>query len=314
MFPFSADKPFTREVGEFSLRRFLERLFLDDWVMKLIALIITLGLWIGVTGSRTPTTERIENVALKLRTSNTMEITDLPFKEVALVVTGDNHKINQIRRENISVSVNLIDAQPGNFVMQLTPDNVEVNLPSGVRIEQVQPSKISFKVETVERREIPVKAETMDNLPEGFEIYGVTVVPQKIPARGPASYVNSIDFIATEKIDLKDKKEDFTAQQVPLNVMNSKVTVVDESVVNVFFRIGERRIERLFIVPVKNSATKRTATIVLYGGRTLLNSITSEDIQVELVRNESNAESLVLTFPSQIQGKVEIRKQQLNGK
>jgi YbbR domain-containing protein len=308
------DKILTGEQGEFSFKRLLERLFIDDWMMKLLALIITLGLWFGVTGSRKPTTERLENIALKLRTSNSMEITELPFKEVALVLTGDNRKIDQIRRENLTVSVDLIDAKPGNFAMQLTPDNVEVDLPAGVRIEQVLPSKISFKLETVEKREITVKAETMDNLPEGFEIYGISVIPQKIPVRGPTTYIDSLDSISTDKIDLKDHKEDFTAAQVPLNVMNAKVTVVDESVVNVFFRIGERRVERLFIVPVKNSKDRRTATIVLYGARTLLNSITAEDLQVELVKNAANAESIAVALPSLTEGKVEIRKQVLNGR
>lgn len=310
MFSFSLDKIFPNLDGKFSFRNLLERLFLDDWMMKLIALIITLGLWFGVTGLRTPTTERLENVALKLRISNSMEITDLPFKEVALVVTGDNRKIAQIRRDNLTVSVNLIDAQPGNFAMQLTPDNVEVELPTGVRIEQVQPSKISFKLETVERRDITVKAETVDNLPAEFEIYGVSVNPQKVPVRGPSSYISSLDYISTDKIDLKDRKEDFTAQQVPLNVMNSKVAVVDEAVVNVFFRIGERRVERLFVVPVRNSDEKQTATIVLYGARTLLNSIKSEDILVELEKDGA----LITRFPAELDGKVEIRKRTLNGR
>ncbi len=314
MFSFSIDKTLPGGLGDFSFKRLFERLFFDDWMMKLIALIITLGLWFGVTGLRTPTTERLKSVSLKLRISNSMEITNSPIEEVDLVVTGDNRKIDQIRLEDLTVSINLVDVQPGERTVQLSPDNVDVDLPSGVRLEGIQPSKIAIKLEIVEKREIAVKAETEDNLPEGFELYGVSVIPQKVPVRGPSSYINSVDYISTEKIDLKDKTSDFTAQQVPLNSANPKISVVDETVVNVFFRIGERRIERLFIVPVRNLKEKRTATIVLYGTRALLNSLSAENIHVEIKTNDSNAESLVLSFPAEIQGKVEIRKQQLNGR
>lgn len=313
MFLFSIEKFFPDQQSEISFRHLLRRIFLDDWLMKLIALVITLALWFGVTGFRTPWTERLKSVSLQLRISNDMEITNSPIQEVDLVVTGDKRKIEQIRREDLIISLDLTNAQPGDRVVQITPENVNVNFPTGVRLEEVQPSRISVNLEMVEKREIPVKAETGNNLPEGYEIYGVSVIPQKIPIRGPISYINSIDYISTEKIDLENRQTDFTAQQVPLKISNPKITIVDETVVDVFFRIGEKRIERLFIVPVKNEE-KRTATVVLYGARSLLNAVNSEDLQVELSKTESNADSLNLILPAEIQGKVEIRKLQINGR
>lgn len=313
MFSFSKEKFFPDEQSEISFRHLLRRIFLDDWLMKLIALVITLALWFGVTGFRTPTTERLKSVSLQLRISNEMEITNDPHLVVDLVVTGDKRKIDQIRREDLIVQLDLTNAQPGDRVVQITPENVNVNFPTGVRLEEVQPSRISVNLEMVEKREIPVKAEIGNNLPEGYEIYGVSVIPQKVPIRGPISYINSIDYISTEKIDLENRQTDFTAQQVPLNISNPKITIVDETVVDVFFRIGEKRIERLFIVPVKNEE-KRTATVVLYGARSLLNAVNSEDLQVELSKTESNTDSLNLILPGELQGKVEIRKLQINGR
>ncbi|HNU09206.1 MAG TPA: hypothetical protein PKO33_15670, partial [Pyrinomonadaceae bacterium] len=45
----------------------LRKVFLEDWTMKLIALVITLALWFGVSGLREPKTERLRSVALNLR-------------------------------------------------------------------------------------------------------------------------------------------------------------------------------------------------------------------------------------------------------
>ncbi|MEZ5427730.1 MAG: CdaR family protein [Pyrinomonadaceae bacterium] len=317
MFQFSIEKIerlFPKPKEEFSFRYILQRLFLDDWLMKLIALIITLALWLGVTGLGTTTEERIRNVEIKLRVSNEMEITNSPQQEVDLVVVGDKRKINQIRREDLKPSLDLVDTPPGDRTIELTPETVNLQLPTGVKLKEIQPSKIPIKLEMVESREIPVKAEIANNVPDGFEIYGVSVIPQKVPARGPASYINSIQYISTEKIDVKDRREDFTAPQVPLNIANPKVRVIEETAVDVFFRIGEKRIERLFIVPVKNEKEERTATIVLYGARSLLNALRSEDIQIQSVKTDLDDDSLSLTLPPGVQEKVEVRKMQLNGR
>lgn len=308
------DKLFPNEQGEFSFRRMLQSVFLDDWLMKLIALVITLALWFGVTGLRTPIERRLENVTLKVRVSNEMVITNIPIEKVDLIVRGDKNKLDPIREEDIIVSIDLLNAQSGDRTIEITPENVNLELPNGVKLEEVQPSKIAIKLEAVEKREINVRAETENNLPEGFEIYGISVIPQKVPVRGPASFINSIEHISTERIDLSNRQTDFTAQQVPLNITNSKITIVDETVVDVFFRIGEKRIERLFIVPVKNASEKRNATVILYGARSLLNSIKSEDLQVEIVRSETNTDTLNLNLPAELQGQVEIRKLQINGR
>lgn len=311
---FSLEKIFQKEEQEFSFKRLFRQIFLDDWMMKLIALTITLALWLGVTGLGTTEDERLRGIELNLGVSNEMEITKSPIKKVDLVVSGDTRKINQIKRDDLILFYDLKNELPGERTIELTPETVTIDLPAGVRLREIQPSRIDITLEIVEKREIPIRAETENNLPDGFEIYGVSVIPQRIPARGPASYISSIDHISTEKIDLSGHRGDFTAQQVPLNVANLKLTLIDETTVNVFFRIGEKRIERLFIVPVKKEGEKRTATVVLYGARTLLNELKGDSLQVEMVDSEAAEGSLRLVLPNNLQGQVEIRKLQINGR
>ncbi|MGI8883104.1 MAG: hypothetical protein ACR2IA_02545, partial [Pyrinomonadaceae bacterium] len=85
-------------------KRLFRKIFIEDWLMKLFALVITLALWLGVSGLRAPITTRLNNIVLQPRISNELEITNSPVTEVALVVTGDSRKIDQIRRENLIVS------------------------------------------------------------------------------------------------------------------------------------------------------------------------------------------------------------------
>ncbi|MCU1288142.1 MAG: DisA protein [Acidobacteria bacterium] len=309
MFP--TEKFALTEPQQAFFKRLFRKIFIEDWLMKLVALIITLALWLGVSGLRAPITTRLSNVVLQPRISNNMEITNTPVTEVALVVTGDSRKIDQIKPENLIVSFDLTDVEASDMIVHLTPENVNVDLPTGVRLEEIQPNKIAIKLETVEEREIPVKAELEGGLPENLEIFSQTVLPAKVRVRGPSSYIKSLDFVPTEKINLENQQSDFTAKQVSLNVSNPKATILDTAV-DVVFRIGEKRIERIFLVPLKNEIADQKATVILYGPRSILENINPESLQVEMIKNETGNDSLQLNLPAEIQEQVEIRKLKIN--
>ncbi len=307
------DKFFPKKERQFSIRQLLRRVFLDDWLIKVVALIITFALWLGVTGLRDATTARLKNIALNLRVSNNIEVTNSPVEEVDLVVTGDKRKIDQINPRDLVVSLDLTEVQAGDRTVQITPQNVIVELPTGVKLEEVQPNKIAVKLEAVLERAIPVRPETQGSVADGFEVYGTAVLPNKVNVRGPESYINSLDFVSTERIDLESHNADFTAQQVGLNIVNPKVTLID-TVVDVVFKVGEKRNERLFIIPVQAENKSETATVVLYGAHSVLDALKSENLGVENVKTESGENSLRLVIPANIQGKVEIRKFKINPK
>lgn len=300
-----------KENWQFSLRRLLRRVFLDDWLIKAVALFITVTLWLGVTGLRAPVTVRLRNIPLNLRVSNDIEITNSPVQEVALEVTGDKRKIEQLNVRDLIVSLDLTDVPAGERTVQIAPENVSVELPTGVRLEKIEPNKIAVKLEAVEEREVAVRAETEGAVGENSEIYSQTVSPNNVRVRGPASFVKSLDFISTEKINLEDRQENFVVRQVALNVVNPKVTLLDTAV-DVNFVIGEKRIERLFAIPVSIETGNRTVSAVLYGGRSILESLKVEDLRVEIVKNEAGENSPNLVLPAEIQGQVEVRKLKIN--
>ncbi len=306
------EKFFQKGEWQFSFRHLFRRIFLDDWLIKVIALFITVALWLGVTGLRAPTTERLRDITLKSRVSDTIEVTNISVQEVDLLVTGDKRKIDQIKQENLIVVLDLTDVQAGDRTIQITSENVNVELPTGVRLEEVQPNKIAVKLETITEREIAVKVETEGTVPENFEVYSKTIAPQKVRVRGPESFIKLLDSVPTEKVSLENRREDFIAQRIPLNIADSKVTVLDTNVVDVAFRIGVKRIERLFTVPVQTATEKKTATVILYGGRSVLESLKAENLRVEIVKNEAGETSLNLVLPPEIQDKFEIRKLKVN--
>lgn len=295
-----------RPTGWLFLKHIARKIFLEDWTTKVVALAITLALWVGVTGLSTPTTRRIADVPLTLSYSNKTEITNSPVQSVSIVVSGDRRKVNQITENGLVVSVDLSDVLPGDKTVDLRPDTVSIDLPLGVKLQEIQPSRIAVRLEAVEEKEVPVTVETQGELAEGFEIYSETVNPPRVRVSGPASFIRNLTSVPTDKIDLAGRQIDFIARQVPLNLANPKATA-PESAVDVSFRIGERRIEKTFSVPAGNSGKR--AQVVLYGGRSAIEGIQPSEVIVVL---NDGSEKPEVVLPGMLNGQVEVKRVRLN--
>ena len=302
----ATEKTFESQQLKLYLKNILKKVFLEDWPMKLAALVITFALWVGVTGLSQPTIQRMNGIPLTLRFSDNVDATSTA-DEIDIVISGDKRKIDQLNRNDLVVSLDLTNVQPGNQVVQLTPDTVSMMLPTGIKLDEIIPRQIPVKIEIVEVKEVTVNPVTTGQPADGFEVYGQTIDPSKIHVRGPSNLVRSLAMVTTDKIDLSSKNVDFTARQVPISISNPEKVRTLETLVDVTFRIGERRIERSFSVPVKNDA-KRKVNVVLFGGRSLFDNLKPEDISVEVTKDASGKESFDVDLPQALADRVEIRK------
>ena len=287
-------------------RHLVRKAFLEDWALKLTALVITFVLWLGVTGLSTPA-ERSMKVPLNLSLANNTEITnDLP-QDVEIVLSGDKRKLDQINKSDLSATVDLTEIAPGGYVVSLSPENVTVALPpgiQGIKLKDVSPSKIGINLEAVEEKDVEVKIQP-DGMPaDGYEVYYSNAIPQKIRVRGPESFMKTLDFVGTDKINLTGKTGEFTAKQVPVNVSSSKASV-QNTVVDVYFRIGEKRVERSFTILVSPG---KTVAFTIFGPRTLVARAKADSFKVEIIKGEMGEEIPQLILPAEMQDVVEIKK------
>jgi YbbR domain-containing protein len=286
-------------------KHFVRKIFFEDWPLKLIALVITLALWFGVSGLITPTTRRF-TVPLELSISGNAQIVNAPLQEVEVEVSGDKRKIDQINRAELAASVDLTDLQPGDRVILLSPESISIALPQGVKLVEVAPSRIAVNLEAVDEKDLEVKTDTSGEPAAGYEVYSTSVLPPSVRVRGPSSIVRPLEYVQTDKIDLTGKKDEFTARQVPVVSPNAKAAVLN-TFVDVVFRIGEKRIERSFSLPVTGSPGK-TATFTIYGPRTLLSKTRPDAFKIEL--SDGNTPQVVL--PPDLQDVVEIKNIKMN--
>jgi YbbR domain-containing protein len=304
------------ESGQLSLsfKRLARKAFLEDWPMKLVALVITLALWFGVNFLRTPTTETYTDIPLNLRAPGNMDVTYSDFQKVTIRVSGDSAKLDALNKNSLTLTRDLTDVGPGQSTVELTTDNVAIVLPMGVKLVEIQPSRIPVRIETVEEKDIAVQASIEGRPAEGYEVYYSNPVPQKVRVRGPSSYIKSLEFVSTEKINIENKTGDFVAKQVPVSLLNPKAALLDSVVVDVSFRIDEKRIERSFGVPVKDDPAGRSVYVLLYGPQSLIEKIKPADLKAAIEKTDSGEDSANTILPTELQDKVEIRRQEIRGR
>ena len=292
--------------GALWTKHLFRKVFFEDWGLKLIALVITLALWFGVTGLSTPTTKRF-NVPLNLSIASDAQIVNAPMEEIEIEVSGDKRKVEQINRGELSALVDLTEVKPGNVVVLLSPESVFVPLPQGVKLVEVAPSRIAVNLEAVDEKDLEVKTKTTGEPAPGYEVYSTTALPTSVKVRGPASIVHILEYVQTDKIDLTGKKDDFTAKQIPVVAPNPKAAVLN-TFVDVAFKIGEKRIERTFTIPLTDSPGKFFVTFTVYGPRTLLARTKPDTFKIEPVPNGSNNNPPEVVIPNDMQGLIEVKK------
>jgi YbbR domain-containing protein len=289
---------------------FLRKVFLEDWGIKLLALGITTALWLGVTGLSTPTTRKFYNVPLNLDISADTQIVNSPPLEVTIEVSGDKRKLDEINRLGLSARLDLTEQKPGQWAVSLSPETVFVPLERGVTLMDVAPGRIPVNLEAVEEKEIEVVAETSGELPAGLEIYSTTITPSKIRVRGPATVMQMLDYLQTDRIELSDKRGDFTARQVAVNSPNTQAVVLS-TVADISFRIGERRIERSFSLPVAGEPRK-SVSFTLFGPRSLLHKAKGDAMKVEIYLDGDGELKPRLILPTEIENGAEVRDLRMN--
>src|SRR5688572_13505258 len=119
--------------GGLFAKHILRKVFFEDWALKLIALVITLALWLAVTGLSTPTTKRL-NVPLNLSVAGNVHITTVPQQEVKIEISGAKRRIDQSDREGRTATVAPTEAPMGERIVHLAADSFYVPLPQGVRL------------------------------------------------------------------------------------------------------------------------------------------------------------------------------------
>lgn len=213
-----------------AVERWLRKLFLADWGLKLLALAITVSLWLAVTGQNQPVTLRVSGVQLNLLRPDGLEISNEPPSQIDVFLRGSPDKLDRIGTRDLVATVDLSDQKAGERVVRLTLDRVKMDLREDIKIQGFHPTTIPVRLEPIVEAAVEVEVNFDGKLPEGYEVVSVSVNPAKVRLRGPVDRVNALHKARTETVWLDGKKESFNLSQVGINVPDPKIDVLDPAV------------------------------------------------------------------------------------
>jgi len=232
-----------------TIERWLRRVVLEDWGLKLLALAVTIVLWLAVTGQNTPITQRYA-VQLNFLRPQGMEISNDPPDSVEVILTGSATKLAEMG-PRLAASVDISDQKPGERVIRLN-DRAQITLPSGVTIQGFRPATANIRLEPIVVSQVDVDVKFEGKLPDGYDVVVISCNPSRIRLRGPADRMNALRKAMTETVWLDGKTETFTLAGVAVNISDPKIEILDPTV-DIRVEVAEKkRVELRPVVDGKN--------------------------------------------------------------
>jgi YbbR domain-containing protein len=217
--------------------KILKKFILENWALKLTAILLAWILWLLVRGD--PGTERVITVPLEVRIPRNTEITNERPNSVDVTVRGTIS--NTWFGQSIpTCSIDLQGYDEGEHVVPLTPDNVRIPRASGLEVLKVNPARITLVLERTISREVPVVVSTRGDPAPGFDIYGKIAIPSMILITGARSHVERIQRISTEPLSLTGQEESIR-MFANLNIRDNTVRLTPVGPIEVQVMLGVRR-------------------------------------------------------------------------
>ncbi|HEY8515764.1 MAG TPA: CdaR family protein [Candidatus Binatia bacterium] len=172
------------------------------------------GLWMLVNlGERT--SERTLRVHLEPQNVPAGLVITNPIPEYAEVrVSGSGLILSSIDEKDLRTTLDLSGARPGMVTYTLDPKRFE--LPRKVEVTRVTPSQITFHLDRMARKSIPVRLERTGEVRPGLRLTELALIPEKVEASGPQSRIDALPAIVTAPLDLSTLRAGTRQIELPL--------------------------------------------------------------------------------------------------
>ncbi|HEV7921612.1 MAG TPA: CdaR family protein [Thermoanaerobaculia bacterium] len=178
--------------------------------LKLIALFLALVVWFFTSAPRREAvSERAFSAPLSfIRMPRELVITTQLPDSVNVRLRGRVSDLRSVSSQNMEVTVDLSQSQPGETTITLLPQ--AINVPPEVEVVSMEPNKIRFRVEQLRQRAVPIRPFLVGEPPLGYTAGEPTVAPAEALVSGPASQIRNLAEVATERIIMTGRTEAFT--------------------------------------------------------------------------------------------------------
>lgn len=120
---------------------------------------------------------------------------------VSVRLNGPGPLMASLDTRRSPIVVDLSKAEIGTDLRLKIRDEM-IRVPRGVRILEIEPSRIPVRLEKVKRTSVPINLTTIGEPREGFKVERMKSTPEKVQVSGPASIIDRVTSLDTESFDL----------------------------------------------------------------------------------------------------------------
>lgn len=197
----------------------MKKMILENLGMKLTAVFLSIFLWLFVTSRGQ--SEIYLDVPIEFKDIPPgLEIVSQSVKVVSLNMRGQERLLKNIKPYDISVSLDLSKAKPGESTYYVQQE--DMRLPRAVTVTNINPSSVKVVTEETVRKTVRV-IPILNGEPErGFSVKSVSVLPPSIDIEGIRREVSRTNTLKTEPLDVTGVNETF-AQDLRLDMTGRNV-------------------------------------------------------------------------------------------
>jgi len=172
----------------------LDRLLERNVVLQVFAVLLAVVLWFLATADQNPEEQfTFDAVPVSARDApEGLTITGAPRPaKVNIKITCRRRVADKLDSSDFEAFVSLAGGNEGTYDYP-----VEVGLPDNVELVEINPATVSVTLEETVAIDVPVEVTLTGPGPEGYTIGEITVDPEKVIVRGPASVVARVRHAA----------------------------------------------------------------------------------------------------------------------
>ncbi len=233
----------------------------------------------------------VADIPLTIQPPPDWSVVDCSARTVDVAFLGTRDDLRYLNRELIKATVDARGhAENGSFTVELGPANI--NAPGSARIDFIRPTAVTLRLDREITKQVPVKVETQNLLPDGYEIEKTIVTPATVALSGPAQILDGVESIRTAPVDLDGRIRSINKRRLPLVPGENFAGVkLDPETVTLDLAIIERSLSSRFpdlpILPMlppgralRIELDPDVATLTVKGRPELMSTLAAEDIRL----------------------------------
>jgi len=200
--------------------------FFSGLLLKALSLILAFTVWLVVSAPRRePVSERAFAAPLALvRMPRNLVITTPVPDTVSVRLRGRVSDLRSLSSQSLEVTVDVSWAQAGEATITLRPQ--ALNVPPQVEVVSIEPTKVRFRIEQLRQKIVPIRPFLIGQPPAGYVGGEPALAPSEALVSGPASLVQKVSEVATERIIMTGRTETFV-QNVAVVSDSSLIRVIE---------------------------------------------------------------------------------------